>query len=852
MKSLIYTLVFISCTCLFSCINNENNAFLPQPTQVAEHQDEHGLKDIRKAWFEDIHRAPDGIDWRDIEYKNQWKKHQAKLEMLETRSGNCDEVESYANDNIQAKWIEKGSINQAGSVHDTDYDPVEDLIYVVSDGGTLFKGPRSGNEWEIINQDFQFSRGLLKLLRPADDQKRIVSCINGNPHYSDDDGISWNKSEGIDNASGGQQDDVFTFKKDSLEYLIMLNKKGAGQNLDLVYSVDHGASFQTAKSFNTGDLNRLSINKPYNSEELYIIERKGGTFSHMYQWNFENMDMDTLSTYSNLDFSLRSDLDGILYNDTITRFYAYNSANVIYMTEDFGNTWTQKGSFPVNPWAVGLHISPQYPDIIYMGEVNCHRSTDGGATWVAVNEWWEYYDNVEFALHADIMYFENFISNDGEYFTLISNHGGLSISYDEMVTKQNLSLEGLNVSQYYSVRTSPDLPELVFAGSQDQGFQRGFSFAEEDQLYLEQYISGDYGHIVFTNDGKNMWTTYPFGSISVNLNAQNGSFTAGYNIESFNEAPWLQYLVADPDQTKNRIYAAGGSADGGSGSYMIQLDYEPSGIVATNLPFDFMAASGTLVTALGISTLEDKTFYGVTENGRFYYSEDEGQNWQNGSTILNAGSWLYGQALMVSKVHEGTVYVAGAGYGGDAVFKSEDKGQSFVPMTEGLPETLVYDLAANDDESLLFAATENGPYVYVVQDGQWYDISQLCAPANVYWSVEYVSELGLARFGTYGRGIFDFVIKEFVDVEKELPINEDVAIYPNPVSDVIYFKNIEKLEGMHQLNIQNMQGQTVLRKNQVDKMDLAGGIWIGELESGQYVVNLSDGKQSRTLLMMVL
>ncbi len=852
MKSIFYTSIIISLLFALSCTNSETPSHLPQPTDISEHQDESGMKDIRKAWFEDIHRAPEGVDWREIEYKNQLKKHKAKLALLETRSGNCDEVESYANDKIQAKWIEKGSINQAGSVHDTDYDPVEDMIYVVSDGGTLFKGPRTGNEWEVINQDFQFSRGLLKLLRPEENQKRILSCINGNPHYSDDDGISWVKSDGIDNSSGGLQDDVFTFEKDSTTYLIMLNKRGAGQNMDLVYSTDFGASFQVAKEFNTGDINRLSANKPYNSDELYIIERKGGTFSHMYQWNFDNMDVDTLSTYSNLDFSLRSDLDGILYNDTITRFYAYNSANVIYMTEDFGNTWIEKGSFPENPWAVGLHVSAKAPDIIYMGEVNCHRSTDGGATWVAVNEWWQYYDNVEFALHADIMYFENFLSNEGEYFTLISNHGGLSISYDELVTKRNLALEGLNVSQYYSVRTSPDLPELVFAGAQDQGFQRGFSFSEEEQLYLEQYISGDYGHIVFTNDGRNMWTTYPFGSISVNLNAQNGSFTAGYTIESFNEAPWLQYLVADPDQSKNRIYAAGGSAEGGSGSYMIQLDYEPSGIVATNLPFNFMAASGSLVTALGISTLEDRTFYGVTENGRFYYSEDDGQNWETGSTILNAGSWLYGQALMVSKVHEGTVWVAGAGYGGDAVFKSEDKGLTFEPMTEGLPETLVYDLAANDDESLLFAATENGPYVYVVQDEQWYDISQLCAPANVYWSVEYVSALGIARFGTYGRGIFDFAIKEFVDVENEVAANNDITIYPNPVDDVIYFKNVDNIKGLHNLSIQNMQGQTVLRKNNVDRMDLEGGIYLGDLTKGQYVVYLSDGKESKTLLMVVL
>ena len=69
---------------------------------------------------------------------------------------------------------------------------------------------------------------------------------------------------------------------------------------------------------------------------------------------------------------------------------------------------------------------------------------------------------------------------------------------------------------------------------------------------------------------------------------------------------------------------------------------------------------------------------------------------------------------------------------------------------------MVYELACIPDESIIFAATEVGPYAYSQQQGEWVDISDDSAPEQVYWSVEYIHEIRTARFGTYGRGIWDY------------------------------------------------------------------------------------------------
>ena len=85
-------------------------------------------------------------------------------------------------------------------------------------------------------------------------------------------------------------------------------------------------------------------------------------------------------------------------------------------------------------------------------------------------------------------------------------------------------------------------------------------------------------------------------------------------------------------------------------------------------------------------------------------------------------------------------------------------GASFTPMSTGLPNTMVFDLAMSADGQHLFAATETGPYYYDSAAGSWQDIGLLGAPEQEYWDVDFVDTQNIARFSTYGRGIWDFTI----------------------------------------------------------------------------------------------
>ena len=103
-------------------------------------------------------------------------------------------------------------------------------------------------------------------------------------------------------------------------------------------------------------------------------------------------------------------------------------------------------------------------------------------------------------------------------------------------------------------------------------------------------------------------------------------------------------------------------------------------------------------------------------------------------------------------------------------------------MNNGLPSTLVFQLAGTPNDIILFAATEIGPYAYSRNENEWFLLSGISAPDQTYWTVDYIPEINTARFGTYGRGIWDFVLDNnysvnFGDVNQDNVINiQDVII----------------------------------------------------------------------------
>ena len=216
--------------------------------------------------------------------------------------------------------------------------------------------------------------------------------------------------------------------------------------------------------------------------------------------------------------------------------------------------------------------------------------------------------------------------------------------------------------------------------------------------------------------------------------------------------------MADPINPQV-AYLGGGGINGGN--HMMKLTVQGNNISYEELSQSF---PGT-VSAMAISPIDYAYWYVLTDNGKFYYSSDSGETWSNNQWFTGPNShYFYGSAILPSPVDLGTVYISGSGYSNPAVYVSHNNGNSFSSLMEGLPNTLVFDLDCTEDGEFIFAATEVGPYVYVSYDEQWYDLAGTGAPDQTYWTVEYVENINTVRYGTYGRGIWDFILDENFDI----------------------------------------------------------------------------------------
>ena len=841
-------IALLSIVIIFCACTNEKMTDRPMPTEteVLLDMEEEGKSAAREAWFQSMRKTPEGTYWRNIELENQHKKHARRVEARQSnriRGG----VEEFANGRLRGEWKERGSVNLAGSVVKTIYDTETEDIYLVSAGGSIFKGKESGFEWEVVNQDFDFSREMLDFI-DYNGSQRMIAAPGHIPHYSDDLGETWIRAEGVPEPSDGWGGvfDVEVILENSNPVILLLSKKSYWNGMQVYRSTDGGQTYDAIHTPGSHDRNEFKMRKAANSNDVYLADRIDVNSFDLYK--YEQGQFILFKNVQDVGFGeARANLTGVRKDDGSTVFYIYrqnenqNGSPIrdIFMSEDEGASWIFQGTIPVAPWGVGLYALPSDPRVVVMGAVECFRSFNSGRTWTRINRWWEYYDDIINKLHADFMYFQEFERSDGSHFALISNHGGLSITENRFINNINIGTYGLNVSQYYSVRTDPTDERFIYAGAQDQGFQRGIQKPNQDDVEFDQVISGDYGHIVFTKNGERLWTVYPGGAVSYYQFPKSRTRTLTYNIDSDHESVWIPPLVANPDPSVNGIYMAGGNINGGTGSYVVQLKIENAQIVASQWDYDFRSASGDgKISAIEFSPINHDIVYVATDNGRFFYSKDGGQSFSR--TLVGnipGGHYLYGSDIYASKFDEDVVFICGNGYSNNAVYKSDDGGQVFRKMGDNQPKTLAFGMAPIEDESMIFLATEAGPYVWIEETNEWYDISGISAPAQKYWCVEYLPEDKIVRYGTYGRGIWDFNIEEIITNHEELTFAEAYG-YPNPCTD--YF-NIDGLSRIVDYKLIDHNGRLIRSGKIKDRLNVSA------LPPGGYFLQLGEGYYSKQL-----
>lgn len=777
--------VVLVCFLLLSCALPHGPAkerfslSMPPPIETLPYKDADRSAQ-RRAWIEQMHRSAPDVDWREIDghYRGEamQRRQQARDEVLlrEGESARLNRVDLPGP--WLAEWVERGSDNQSGRIVGADYDPVSGRLLAYAHGGQLWAASRTALDWDSLNDAVQFrpsgTGGSFARLPGRGSRLLVVSDQPRGVYYSDNNGVSWRPSDGFATSNASSAHGLAVRGPHGSEIYVLrheINPAVSASRPRLYASSDRGEQFEPI-AFVGSENNRAALFAPrHDSDEVYLLA--DATIHRLQPGSHQPEVLATLPITPSDLANRRVLLSGGVDEHGATFLYAFYSLSGtstlgtarVFRSLDGGLNWSERNQVPTGAFSFNsAAASTRDPDLVYLGGVEMYRSINGGSNWVRVNTWQAYYNDPEFRLHADIPGIEVFRDGDIER-VLISTDGGLYESVDGAATVRNLSMQGLRVSQYYGTYTVRTPPYAILAGAQDQGFQKAAAQGE-GVLDFVQTISGDYGHLTSGNGGTTLWSNYPgFTMLDLAPQAMNQSGIRMWSFVNNSFTGWLFLapMIAHP-HAPDRVSLAGGRLGGGSSHRIIELRWNGAAFVATQSSQDF----GSQITALAIDPRQPDLRYAVTSARRFFRSTDGGASWTETASNLPQNHNFWGQRILIDPVQRNRVYVSGSGYSNPPVFVSDDAGDSFQPFSSGLPSTLVFDLAASADGEHLFAASEVGPFYYDRGAQTWRDITGLNGPAQTFWQVDFVDELGLARFATYGRGIWDLVLSDdrlFVD-----------------------------------------------------------------------------------------
>jgi photosystem II stability/assembly factor-like uncharacterized protein len=798
---------------LFSIQWNQKNSNstppIPLPTEHRQSQDaEKRHKLERRQWIEQMHRAAPGVDWRAIEQANGKQRQRIRREALADKTR--EEI---------SPWTETGSRNQAGRMHAVALSATGDSLYGGSSRGGVWKGSLWGDDWRPLSDNLYGGAHGLAVAGGVGGNPEVVTSItdNGLVNFSEDGGTTWHFPSGLP-SSINEAKRVAHDSADADRVYLMLRPSGV---MVLYISTDAGRTYTQIYSLNTaaGDfwIDRV------NGGDIYIMSGNQLLLSH-------NQGADWSTVGSIAEFSI-TQVVLTASEAGAPRFYAALKSDGQWKLHSSINGGIDWGfQYVINDFWNTLCASITNRNLVLFGGVELWRSVDGGTNFSIINNWWEYYDDPLNKLHADMPGLDCVMTDTGETF-YIATDGGLYRSDDGMATVTNISLTGLGVSQYYDTHTSINDPDLILAGAQDQGYQRSDQANGNLTREFDQLISGDYGHIT-SGDGSHdiVFSVYP-GFVLVQSGALDPTLPGLLDFPAGEAHSWIPFTLANPDNNREFYLCAThlykGTWTGGSG-----VNYTPS---AQN----FAVGGSSYLTAVSISPVNHAQRLAVTNTGRLWYSFDGGGNWTDSGFSGPDAHYFYGTAIVHSYTDPLTAWVGGSGYSGPAVYNTRDGGITWASMGNRLPPTLVYGLALEStDNEVLYAATEAGPFRYDEDLGEWEYIGTTGVPLTTYWSVESVPADHLMRFGTYGRGIWDYDVNPPASaIENHTPMLSAFSLtnFPNPFNPSTTLRfNLERA-GSAQIDIFDLAGHRLRR---LHSGELAAGIheltWDGRSSDGSW------------------
>jgi photosystem II stability/assembly factor-like uncharacterized protein len=364
-----------------------------------------------------------------------------------------------------------------------------------------------------------------------------------------------------------------------------------------------------------------------------------------------------------------------------------------------------------------MAVDPLNPERVWLAGVDLFRSEDGGSTWGISSYWWPNETESSF-LHADqhAIVFDPrydgvsnktmYLANDGGLFrtrnptdAIGSGLGAACSPAASRVVFERLN-DNYGVTQFYHGAVFANGHTFI-GGTQDNGTILGS--LDQGPNHWTHVLGGDGGYVAID----------PTDPTYVYAEAQRGYFTSstdgGHSFRTsfsgLNDSAFLFVtpFVLDPNQP-TRLWIGG--------SRMWRTNNRASSWLAASTLFP------ASVSAIAIAPGQPNLVLAGTASGQI--ARTTSATTADVSTQWPSTQPREGFVSSIVFANAGTVYATYAGFGGDHVWRSEDAGLTWAPLSGTLPDIPVHSIAIDPTRpDRLYLGTDLGVFVSLDRGEHW-------------------------------------------------------------------------------------------------------------------------------------
>ncbi len=654
------------------------------------------------------------------------------------------------------EWRNIGPFRGGRSAAVTGVPGKPNLFYFGATGGGVWKTTDAGNTWENISDGF--FGGSIGAVAVSEWDNNVMyvgggeKTVRGNVSYgygmwkSTDAGKTW-KESGLKASRHIPRIRIHP-KNPDLVYAAVLGDLFKSSDERGVYRSEDGGKTWKRILFANADAGAVDLCMDPNNPRIlfastwrirrtpYSLE-SGGEGSSLWK------SVDGGDTWTNISRNegLPSGTWGIIgvtvspVNSNRVFAIVENENGGVFRSDDGGKIWTKVNegrSLRQRAWYYSrIYADTKDEDIVYVLNVDYHRSKDGGKTFQAYE-----------APHGD--HHDLWISPEDNQRMIIGDDGGAQVSFD--AGENWTTYHNQPTSQFYRVVTDNHFPYRIYGAQQDNSTIRiahrtdGSSIGERD---WDITAGGESGHIAVDPADEDVVFGGSYDGFLTRKNHRTGEERSinpwpdnpmGHGAEGAKyRFQWNFPIFFSPHNPK-KLYAASQhlhvSTNGGENWQVISPDLTrndpsklgPSGgpITKDNTSVEYYCT----VFAAAESPYEKDLIITGSDDGLLHITRDGGGTWTR-ITPPELPEWSMINSIEFDPRVKGGAYIAATRYKlGDYkpyLFKTKDYGKTWTKITDGIDAghfTRVVRLDPNR-VGLLYAGTESGMYISFDDGRSW-------------------------------------------------------------------------------------------------------------------------------------